>query len=85
MMRLRRRFLAIVGAVVVMWFVFLLMGSGIIMDYDTPDTEEPVELLWWSRHMSWNYDVERQCGIYTCRVTNKRNLLKTSRVCVETF
>ncbi|KAH8293302.1 hypothetical protein KR018_012341, partial [Drosophila ironensis] len=39
----------------------------------------PVELVWWSRHMSWDYFEQRQCGIHNCLFTNKRSRLPKVR------
>ncbi|XP_030377024.1 alpha-(1,3)-fucosyltransferase B [Scaptodrosophila lebanonensis] len=42
---------------------------------------EPLELLWWPKVMSWNYDETRTCGFAKCRFTNKReNLQQASGV-----
>ncbi|KAH8409894.1 hypothetical protein KR009_000342 [Drosophila setifemur] len=78
-MQLGRRFIITLGVVVSFWLGLLFICSEFITNYDNSKSRDPVELLWWSRHMSWKYDEDRHCGLYTCRITNNRRRLQMSR------
>ncbi|XP_016977669.1 alpha-(1,3)-fucosyltransferase B isoform X1 [Drosophila rhopaloa] len=78
-MRLGWRYCIALAAMVAIWLAVVFLLSDKIMNYDHSKSSDHVELVWWSRDMSWNYDEVRQCGINTCRITNKRHRLPMSR------
>ncbi|XP_017071729.2 alpha-(1,3)-fucosyltransferase B isoform X2 [Drosophila eugracilis] len=71
-----RRCIALV-VMLTIWLAIVFFFGDKIMNYE--DSHSPVELLWWSRDMTWTHDVERKCGINTCRITNKRSRLPQAR------
>nr|CAC41642.1 fucosyltransferase homologue [Drosophila melanogaster] len=72
-MRLAQRYGIALVALLMVGATVLFFWSENIINYENIKFNSPVELVWWSRDMSWNYDVQRQCGIHTCRITNKRS------------
>ncbi|EDV58358.2 alpha-(1,3)-fucosyltransferase B isoform X1 [Drosophila erecta] len=78
-MRLARRYGIALVALLLVWATVLFFCSEKIINYDNTKSRSPVELVWWSKHMSWNYDEQRQCGIHTCRISNKRSRLPMAR------
>nr|XP_016925425.1 alpha-(1,3)-fucosyltransferase B [Drosophila suzukii] len=74
-MRLARRYLAVALGI---WLTILFFCYDKI-NLDNSKHDSPVELVWWSRDMSWSHDEVRQCGIHTCRISNKRSRLPMSR------
>ncbi|XP_017033084.1 alpha-(1,3)-fucosyltransferase B isoform X2 [Drosophila kikkawai] len=78
-MRLHRRYYVAVCVILCIWLAFLFVCSQWISSYDGLKTSDPVQLLWWSRSFSFNYDEVRQCGVDTCRISNKRSRLPMAR------
>nr|XP_044250852.1 alpha-(1,3)-fucosyltransferase B isoform X2 [Drosophila takahashii] len=74
-MRLALRYLAVALGI---WLGIIYLIYE-VRNRDNSKHNSPVELVWWSRDMSWNYDEERQCGIHTCRISNKRSRLPMTR------
>ncbi|KAH8418848.1 hypothetical protein KR222_004575 [Zaprionus bogoriensis] len=56
---------------VLYWYVSKDVSAGIKSDI--------VELLWWTDNVQFKYDEVRPCGFYTCRFSNNRQRLSTSR------
>jgi len=79
-MRLAQRYGIALVALLMVGATVLFFWSENIINYENIKFNSPVELVWWSRDMSWNYDVQRQCGIHTCRITNKRSRRPWARV-----
>ncbi|KAH8248844.1 hypothetical protein KR032_003678 [Drosophila birchii] len=79
-MRLQRRYCVAVAVICCLWLALLLICSEWISRYNTTSKHrDPIQLLWWSRSMSFKYDEVRQCGDDTCRISNQRNRLSMAR------
>ncbi|XP_043063574.1 alpha-(1,3)-fucosyltransferase B [Drosophila ficusphila] len=78
-MRLAGRYCVALAVLIAIWLTFLFYCTEKITYFDNSSHKDPVEILWWSRDMSWSYDEERHCGINTCRITNKRSRLPMAR------
>nr|CAI53946.1 alpha3-fucosyltransferase [Drosophila yakuba]CAJ42059.1 alpha 1,3-fucosyltransferase [Drosophila yakuba] len=78
-MRLARRYGIALVVMLLVWATVLYFCSEKLTNYDNSKSSSPVELVWWSKHMSWTQDEQRQCGIHTCRITNRRSRLPMAR------
>ncbi|XP_026843386.1 alpha-(1,3)-fucosyltransferase B-like [Drosophila persimilis] len=79
-MRLARRW--IIGStclILVGLLHFVYWDLVEVFDIEQSESSAPIELLWWTRHMPWVYDELRRCGVFECRVTNKRKRLASAR------
>ncbi|XP_017154423.1 alpha-(1,3)-fucosyltransferase B-like [Drosophila miranda] len=79
-MRFAHRWIIGFTCLLLVWLLHFVCWDLVeLFDVQKSTTASPIELLWWSHHFAFVYDEVRQCGVFDCRVTNKRQRLASAR------